>query len=282
MHATGLPNLFRVAQPLYIFGVFLSEDYLSSRFLSTTTTTTIPPRLFFFRDTESSLAKWMAADTLLTKTSSRWQTIPEDILFLIIDILEAHDLVESYEVVRRKWNITNPGNWTYAILRRIKYDLACIYHLCRHWRRSAFASGDGRPQFLSTMFTWTHDGISESILSELNGLILREIKIADTDFDVRIDIEDPGGLDHFAHRIFPILSQRLRRLQVRCYLKGIIYTFPKTPWEAEGFPRLRALSLSGMEKQPMIGTSIPNLTHLDIRDCEAINWVRYQRDKVSV
>jgi hypothetical protein len=245
--------------------------YLASFF----PTTSVPPRSF--QETVPSIAKWMAPKTLpTTEAPSSWQTIPADILFLIIDILEADDLVGSYEVVRRKWNIPHPGSWEYAILRRTKYDLASIYHLCRHWRSIAFASGDGRLQFLSTIFTWIHCGqSSESALSEVNSLILREIEIADTDFDVRIDIEDPEGLDHFALRIFPILSQRLRRLQVRCYLKDIIYTFPKAPWEAEDFPRLRALSLSGMDKQPMMGTFLPNLTHLDIRDCEAINWVRY-------
>lgn len=43
---------------------------------------------------------------------------------------------------------------------------------------------------------------------------IRGIKITDTDLDVQLNIQTREGIDQFGLRIYPILSQRLRRLPI--------------------------------------------------------------------
>jgi hypothetical protein len=203
---------------------------------------------------------------------SRWQIIPADILFILIEIVEARDLVESFTsgAVRRKWQTFDRRHWQYVIGRRIKYDLAAIYQLCRHWRRNAYLGGNGRPLFHSLTLRWTHSGgYSKQFIDEAKAVLLREICIANTDFDVRLNIANMPEPELIRLQIFPIISQRLRRLYISTPNGGQF----QTRWNDEAFPRLRALSIYGISKNLVMGLPMPNLMQLNIRGCEQYNWV---------
>jgi hypothetical protein len=143
---------------------------------------------------------------------SPWQTVPADVILILIDILEDRDLEHSFQSVQYHWKLSKPIEWPYACGLRLRQDLAAaVFHLCGHWRRIACSQvGDRRPLFRSIAFRWIE---AEEFLGNLpfqpaQEMLNREIEAADVEFDVRVDTIDGLGLDYSTSQFLPILTRR--------------------------------------------------------------------------
>jgi hypothetical protein len=199
-------------------------------------------------------------------TRGPWQTIPDDILFSIMDIVDRLDFLEADNILPRIWELRVDTGATHRMSRRVKPGILAVRQICSHWRTAALTRAKQWPSGI-TFLRWDQTFYGEDNAIDKSEIEAEEIsnKVAraldGSELEILANFMTLRGLDAFTSIILGQFANVIRRLWVHPH-----FEHPK-PWNLPNLPRMRGLSIWGTQKlMPNFGT-LPELLSLEQWQC---------------